>query len=922
MSLNTPAALCPRVAHVSAADDAVRYRALVEQMVDGLFVSDAAGRYIDVNPAGCEMLGYSREELLRMSIPDVVSGEEIPRVRPEVERLAGGGLVRSEWRFRRKDGSVFIGEVMGRQLADGRLQAILRDVSSDRATENRLRQAEQRHRIALAAAELGTWCFEVEDGVVRLDAEARVMLCVPSECVPVRDILARLHPDDAAGAKAVVAAALDPDRPGAAVAKDFRVMLEDGSVRWLRGHAHIEFAGGGGGRRPVQVIGTLEDITARSVAHAWLTRLSRAYETRSEINKCVVRAIDEHELLTDACRIAADYAGFRLVRAVPFDGTGGFAGPAIHYGPASRLAECNGMLQWLDAAPVREGLREALLRRGHHVSAALEEDRFLACQHAACTEAGIASACILPLLVESRLVGAMAFYAADADCFDDDMVRLLDEMAADISFGLESLAEARRMHESETHFSTIFRTSPDCILIVRLSDDRVTDANDGFLRAFGYRREEVVGATVPDLALWESAAACASMLAMLEESGRIRDLEARWRHRSGELRDCIVSGEIVELGGARHLSCVVRDVTERRAIDRLLYAREQEFRALAENSPDIISRFDSEGRRVYSNRELTRCFGVSLSEVIGKTPTEGMPGQAVAQEIQAAVTRVLATAQEADIDVAGPEAASGGTVHRHVRMVPEFDAAGRVVSVLAIGRDVTRLKETKERLRETQQQLRALDARREHAREDERKRMAREIHDVLGQMLTALRLDLDMLGMEFGGEQPLLLERTGKATRLVDDTIGVVRNLATALRPPVLDMGIVSALEWLAREFAGHSGIACEVAAHEGDLVAFSEDAATNVFRIVQESLTNVARHARARRIVVSLVRADGGYELSISDDGKGFDPAGLENRSLGLVGMRERAVGLGGTLDIRSIGGGGTRIVVRFPAPGKGDES
>lgn len=192
--------------------------------------------------------------------------------------------------------------------------------------------------------------------------------------------------------------------------------------------------------------------------------------------------------------------------------------------------------------------------------------------------------------------------------------------------------------------------------------------------------------------------------------------------------------------------------------------------------------------------------------------------------------------------------------------------------------------------------------------------MAREIHDVLGQLLTALRLDVDMLGMEFGADQPMLLERTAKTTELVDSTIAIVRDLASSLRPSALDMGIASALDWQAREFSGRTGVVCEVSVKEGE-VALDETQAIGVFRLVQESLTNVTRHARASRVEVVLGKVGKSYRLSVRDDGLGFDPAAVGDGSLGLVGMRERAMGLGGEFAVYSAPGKGTTVKVRFPA-------
>ncbi|HWH72278.1 MAG TPA: PAS domain S-box protein, partial [Candidatus Sulfotelmatobacter sp.] len=134
-----------------------RFRLLFEQASDGIFVSDAQGYYQDVNTAGCQMLGYSREEILSMTIADIILSEEVPRLAPEIARFADGRVATSEWHFRRKDGSVFLGEVVGRQLPDGRLQGIVRDITERRQAEEALRRSEELLGQAVRVAELGVF---------------------------------------------------------------------------------------------------------------------------------------------------------------------------------------------------------------------------------------------------------------------------------------------------------------------------------------------------------------------------------------------------------------------------------------------------------------------------------------------------------------------------------------------------------------------------------------------------------------------------------------------------------------------------------------------------------------------------------------------------------------------------------------------
>ncbi|MGF6935488.1 PAS domain S-box-containing protein [Paraburkholderia sp. UCT70] len=227
--------------------------------------------------------------------------------------------------------------------------------------------------------------------------------------------------------------------------------------------------------------------------------------------------------------------------------------------------------------------------------------------------------------------------------------------------------------------------------------------------------------------------------------------------------------------------------------------------------------------------------------------------------------------------------------------------------------DLTDRKEAEHRLHESYEMLRELTSHRETAREEERKHIAREMHDELGQHLTALRMGASVLAMQLGDGHPELVEQTRALTALVDTTMQVVRGVIASLRPAALNEGIVAALEWLAAEFNRNPRTVCRLRLQDETLV-LSEDRAIVLFRVAQEALTNVARHAAAMQVTITLERTPDACLLEVRDDGKGFDPLATRKKSFGLAGMKERVLMLGGQIDLVSSPGNGTTIKVCLP--------
>jgi len=251
--------------------------------------------------------------------------------------------------------------------------------------------------------------------------------------------------------------------------------------------------------------------------------------------------------------------------------------------------------------------------------------------------------------------------------------------------------------------------------------------------------------------------------------------------------------------------------------------------------------------------------------------------------------------------------------------VPFRDPAGAVQALLGITRDVTETRRAEEQLRASRAALRSLATRQQDIREDERTRIAREIHDSLGQALTALKMQLAAAQDAASRESPALSGRLHETALTVDDLVKSVRRIASDLRPPILDqLGLPAALEWLAQDFTRRTSINCRSAIGPTN-GAITGEMATALFRIVQEALTNVVRHADATRVDINLGMKSGCVTLEINDDGGGITEAGTVGPgSLGILGMRERAAVLGGVLEVAPREEGGTRVAAWFPpAPG-----
>jgi len=454
-------------------------------------------------------------------------------------------------------------------------------------------------------------------------------------------------------------------------------------------------------------------------------------------------------------------------------------------------------------------------------------------------------------------------------------------------------------------------------VVVGSADGRTLELmNPAFARIHGYTVAELAGRPIVDVCAPQSQEAFPEQIRIAHEQGH-HSFESWHLRKDGTVFPVFI--DITAVRGANgevlHRIVNVQDITERKRMEEELAYREHKFRTLAENSPNLIVRYDLNCRRVYVNPAYVRETGIGPDETFNGVPDAQWAASMdiPAREYRAALERVMATGTPAEMFIAWRHPKTGAVNDYAVQMVAEHGSDGTVLGALMLGHNITALKEAERRLEESHAELRGLAARIETVREEERKRIAGDLHDELGQYLTALRMGIAVLRMQAAKHDEAVAEKAGGLSTLVDKTIEVMRDIAASLRPAPLDMGLVSALEWLVTEFTKHTGIPCRLDSREED-IALDDARSTAVFRMVQESLTNVARHAEASRVDIRIVHRDRDYFLEIADDGKGFDPSRTKKKSFGLVGMRERAAMLDGEVSISSAPGHGTTVGIRIP--------
>jgi len=505
--------------------------------------------------------------------------------------------------------------------------------------------------------------------------------------------------------------------------------------------------------------------------------------------------------------------------------------------------------------------------------------------------------------------------------------RHYSRLASAVHMALERSKQRRALQDAERRFQSLFDDVPVGLFRVA-RDGRIVDANPALIEMLGYPDRESL-APVKVANFFAEPKERRALLNQLKRSGIVRLFEARLHRRDGKIIWAEANARALRNAANQvtYYEGTLEDISARKQAELSLQESEARKGAILDSALDAIITIDDQGRISEFNPAAEKMFGRTRASVMGQELAELIIPPSLREKHRRGLERYLRGSHGPLLGKRTETTALRGDGK-------EFPVELTINKVNLDGpplftgfvRDIADRKRAEKQLRDSREQLRALAAYLQSVREEERTHIAREVHDELGQSLTALKIDLAWLEKRMAeiSDSEELEQFESKLNELpnrVDAIIGTVRKIATELRPPVLDdLGLEAAVEWQIQEFEKRTGIKCRYTFGSKHL-DLGPDRATAVFRIFQETLTNIVRHADATQVNVHLREEGDKLVLEVQDNGRGMTGRELSGtRSLGLLGMRERATMLDGEVNIIGRQGKGTTVGVRIPIQSSGE--
>ncbi|HEX8358185.1 MAG TPA: PAS domain S-box protein, partial [Segetibacter sp.] len=471
---------------------------------------------------------------------------------------------------------------------------------------------------------------------------------------------------------------------------------------------------------------------------------------------------------------------------------------------------------------------------------------------------------------------------------------------------------------SEKKYKLLFEENPVPLFMFKESSLEFIEVNHSALQQYGYLKDEFLKMNLNNIIPEKQRVELNELIENHTSESKFEDT-VQHKKKNGEVIYTKISTHRILYNQQPVWLSAARDITPEITYEQKLKESQEQLSLIYNNTIDAMWLLSVEDNGVYRflniNNAYTHLTGAQKQDVVGRQLEEVVPKEHLAR-LKEKYNDTVNTKNVATFFTT--TGLSNSEITAEIRVIPIINEKGVVEQLLGIGNDVTERQKSRKSLVKMNLQLRELTFHLQNVREEERTSIAREIHDELGQQLTVLKMNVAWVKRKMGEQDELIVNKLKETLELCDFTITTIRKIASNLRPSIIDdLGLVAAIEWQCEEFSKRSGVPVNFSSDVNNL-KFKPDASIALFRILQEALTNVARHANATNITCTLKKQGGNITLTIIDNGRGFDLSGKRKvKTLGILGMTERAAMINGTYKISSVPNKGTTVSVQIPLKG-----
>lgn len=825
----------------------------------------ADGKIINANDSFLQMFEFRHEEAIGHTSIELNLLSSDQREKLIQQQISFSGLKNFELLSKTKSGKPINLLFSSRPLEVNNESChitTLIDITERKKAEEAMKESEYLLKEAQRIAHIGSWANDLTTGKHTWSNETYNIFGVsPEKFTPtLASFFQCIHPDDRELVENSIKSSLTNEKSSEV---EYRIVLPDGSIRFISGRGELKYDNQ---NKPLLISGTVQDITERKKAE-------------KEI-------INEKEL--------AD----KIINSLP----------GIFYmaDQTPRLLRWNKTLETLSGYSPEE------------LKTIRPRDLFDPSDHPALLQSiektfkeGFAQAEI-KLLAKSGEKILFYFTGINIEYKGNPVI-----LGTGINITERKKVE-QKIRQSQELYKDLVDNITDLICTHDL-DGRILSMNRAAEKAIGQSFDQLKNFNLKDILTTGSKNKYDGYIADILKNGYAKG-KMKIKNSSGEIRIWEFNNSLksTDADTAPLIRGHARDITEQIEAEEKIRKSEIKYRTVVENVHEALVVEDVNGNLVFANNEFCRMFGFTQDEMKNLSFRDYTATISLAEVKERHDRRMSGSMEPEEFEYKARR--KDGTEFWIECRVSTLIENGKIIGTQSLERDITEQKKAAEEIKSSNEKLRQLAAHLQTIREDERKRIGREIHDELGQQLTAIKMDLVWVDKKIPPGETLLKDKLKNSVSLLDQSNLSIRKILNELRMDILDhTELADAMLLHAERFTKNTGIPIEFSAGD-ELIQTDDVVATCLFRVFQESLTNIARYAEAKQIKVTLQDDERSIYLSVQDDGKGFDISALKNKSsFGILGMRERVAFLNGVFALHTSPGKGTRIEVNIPKKQEG---